>query len=387
MKPKVLYLCPNGYLGGAERFVLEAGLIHLSQNSDLDAEILFFGDGVAVDKAHEYGIKCRVLENQFRFKNIVQLYKALKEIKSIVENENFNIVHSTMPYAHIISSMALQFSTVKKLWFQHGPLTQWDPIGAFFSTDAILYNTTYLRDEHCKNLKQSFSPSIEKIVPYSINEDKPEPSEVSRIKEEIGNDKFRILLLGRICPWKGYETAFKALHQLFEKFPAFKNIVRLSVVGDVGRTEDQPYYDGLKDLVKKYQLEEVVKFWGQQQNPQNFMGSHHVFLHTSNIPEPFGLVVGEAMICGALCVGSSVGGTPEMIKHFETGIGFDSTSEDADDLLYPHLENLVSSFYAGNFENDYGQLISAGIAHIQNNFSRKRLGNDLLEIYQNLLRK
>lgn len=387
MKPKVLYLSPNGYLGGAERFVLEAGLIHIGQASEIDSEILFFNDGVAVEKAREYGIKCRVLKNSFRFKNPIQMFKALREIKDIVESENFNIVHSTMPYAHIISSLALQFSSIKKVWFQHGPLTEWDPIGAFFSTDAILYNTTYLRDEHYKNLKQSFTPSFEKIVPYSINEDAPEESDVASIIDEIGKEKFRILLLGRICPWKGYETAFKALNNLFDKYPAFKNIVRVSVVGDVGRVEDQPYYDGLKDLVKKHDLTENVKFWGQQQNPQNFMGAHHVFLHTSNIPEPFGLVVGEAMICGALCVGSSVGGTPEMIKHELTGIGFDSTSPQADELLYPYLENIVRSFYAGNFQKDYGQMINAGVEHIKNNFSRKRLGDDLLGIYQNLLRK
>ncbi len=359
MKPKILYLCPNGYLGGAERFVLEANLIHLSQ--DLESEILFFSDGVAVTKAKEYGIKCRVLENQFKFSKPLQLFRSLKEINKMVIEENFSIVHSTMPYAHIISSLAFYYHPVKTVWFQHGPLGNvFDYIAPFFKSDALLFNTQYLKND-------------------------PESNKVVEIQNKLGSEKLRILLLGRICPWKGYETAIMAIKRIISNQPAMKELIKVSVVGDVGRSEDIPYFDKVKALVSENNLEENFTFWGQQNNPQNFMGAHHVFLHTSNIPEPFGLVVGEAMLSGALCVGSSVGGTPEMIIHGQTGFGFDTTDKNADDLLFPILDNIVNDFSKGRFEKSYGDLIKKGQNHIQQNFSRERLGRDLNDLYRKLL--
>ncbi|MDC1174854.1 glycosyltransferase family 4 protein [Bacteriovoracaceae bacterium] len=383
MKPKILYLCPNGYLGGAERFVLEANLIHLSQ--DLESEILFFSDGVAVTKAKEYGIKCRVLENQFKFSKPLQLFRSLKEINKMVIEENFSIVHSTMPYTHIISSLAFYFHPVKTVWFQHGPLGNvFDYIAPFFKSDALLFNTQYLKNDHENKLFQYFIPQFEKIVPYSINEDLPEPNKVVEIQNKLGSEKLRILLLGRICPWKGYETAIMAIKRIISNHP-MKELIKVSVVGDVGRSEDIPYFDKVKALLSENNLEENFTFWGQQNNPQNFMGAHHVFLHTSNIPEPFGLVVGEAMLSGALCVGSSVGGTPEMIIHGQTGFGFDTTDKNADDLLFPILDNIVNDFSKGRFEKSYGDLIKKGQNHIQQNFSRERLGRDLNDLYRKLL--
>ena len=48
---KVLYISPNGYLGGAERFVVDITRLH--QNTNVECAILFFSEGDAVDLARK----------------------------------------------------------------------------------------------------------------------------------------------------------------------------------------------------------------------------------------------------------------------------------------------------------------------------------------------
>ena len=118
---KVLYISPNGYLGGAERFVLTATVAHL-KSSRIKAAILFFSDGEASREARAAGVECLTLKHKFRMRNPLQFIKALLEIRSIVKSYNPEVLQLTMPYSHIALSLATLGLNVKKVWFQHGPV-------------------------------------------------------------------------------------------------------------------------------------------------------------------------------------------------------------------------------------------------------------------------
>ena len=54
-----------------------------------------------------------------------------------------------------------------------------------------------------------------------------------------------------------------------------------------------------------------------------------VFLHTSITPEPFGLVVCEAMLHDTLVIGSNRGGINDILVNQETGLTYSTDQEDS----------------------------------------------------------
>ena len=104
MSKKVLYVSPNGYLGGAERFVLNACIGHLKYGKD-QPYILFFNDGELVNIVKEQGIPYYILKNKFKFSSPIKLWRAIKETKGFLEANDFDVINLTMPYSQLFMNL------------------------------------------------------------------------------------------------------------------------------------------------------------------------------------------------------------------------------------------------------------------------------------------
>ena len=82
---------------------------------------------------------------------------------------------------------------------------------------------------------------------------------------------------------------------------------------------DQPYEDRLQAMVREHGLEANVIFCGYQKFPADFVNVMDVVIHASIEPEPFGMVVLEAMGMRKPLIGSRAGGVPEMVVEGVTG--------------------------------------------------------------------
>ncbi|MGP4060063.1 N-acetyl-alpha-D-glucosaminyl L-malate synthase BshA [Halobacillus sp. H74] len=81
---------------------------------------------------------------------------------------------------------------------------------------------------------------------------------------------------------------------------------------------DGPEYSECHQLVHDLGLEDQVLFLGKQENVSELLSISDLKLLLSE-KESFGLVLLEAMACGVPCIGTNVGGIPEVIDHGETG--------------------------------------------------------------------
>ncbi|CAM4105507.1 N-acetyl-alpha-D-glucosaminyl L-malate synthase [Bacillus manliponensis] len=81
---------------------------------------------------------------------------------------------------------------------------------------------------------------------------------------------------------------------------------------------DGPELCTIVQLVKKLDIEDRVLFLGKQDNVAELLAMSDLMLLLSE-KESFGLVLLEAMACGVPCIGTNVGGIPEVIQHGETG--------------------------------------------------------------------
>lgn len=72
------------------------------------------------------------------------------------------------------------------------------------------------------------------------------------------------------------------------------------------------------ELVNKLDLHDDVLFLGKQKNISDLLSISDLKLLLSE-QESFGLVLLEAMCCKVPCIGTNIGGIPEVIRHNETG--------------------------------------------------------------------
>lgn len=120
----------------------------------------------------------------------------------------------------------------------------------------------------------------------------------------------RVGLLSTFGRWKGHETFLRALAELS---PGLS--VRGYVIGDpLYRTAGSQYTRAaLEDLASSLGLGTRVGFTGFQR-ADRALRSLDIVVHASTEPEPFGLVIAEAMACGKPLVTTGLGGASEIVS-------------------------------------------------------------------------
>jgi glycosyltransferase involved in cell wall biosynthesis len=93
----------------------------------------------------------------------------------------------------------------------------------------------------------------------------------------------------------------------------------LLVGGDLFALEPD-YVNELKGLAEQLGLNDCLRFTGHVSDVVPFLSAADVVVHSSIRPEPFGLVVLEAMSLGRAVVASAAGGPTELIVSGESGM-------------------------------------------------------------------
>ena len=124
-------------------------------------------------------------------------------------------------------------------------------------------------------------------------------------------------IVGNIREWKGQETVVRAMIEVARERP---DVVCFFV--GASTPADQPYRDRLDRLIADARIEANVRFTGYQTDVPSFVNLMDFVIHASVQPEPFGMVVLEAMAQRKAVLGSRAGGVVEMVVEGETGYTF-----------------------------------------------------------------
>ncbi|WP_054813062.1 glycosyltransferase family 4 protein [Nocardia arizonensis] len=124
-------------------------------------------------------------------------------------------------------------------------------------------------------------------------------------------DAVRIVMVGRLTPWKGQDVLLRAL-ALVRHRPTG---VRL-----VGGTffDEQDYRADLERLAAEIGV--PVEFTGHVDDPGAYFADADIAVHASVTAEPFGQVVVEAMRAGCAVVAADAGGPTEVVRADRDGI-------------------------------------------------------------------
>lgn len=150
------------------------------------------------------------------------------------------------------------------------------------------------------------------------------------------HDKLTVGMAGRINRWKGQKLLVDAAEIVHKQLPD----VVFKIAGDVYSGEDHIKQE-LIQYIEERNLQEVVFLLGQVTDMQSFYSSLDLFVLPSTQPEPFGLVVIEAMEFGLPVVATNHGGPVEII---DEGIdGYLVDYKNADQMAVRIIELLSSS--------------------------------------------
>lgn len=110
---------------------------------------------------------------------------------------------------------------------------------------------------------------------------------------------------------------FRRVKRVTDVIRTFAN-VRVKMPAKLLLVGDGPEYSACHQLVTDLDLEDDVLFLGKQENVSELLSISDLKLLLSE-KESFGLVLLEAMACGVPCIGTNIGGIPEVIDHGDTG--------------------------------------------------------------------
>ena len=167
-----------------------------------------------------------------------------------------------------------------------------------------------------------------------------------------------LAFLGRIAPEKGVEQAIAIAQQAG---------MPLKIAAKVDRADHQYFREVVQPLLRKHALVEYVGEMGDGQK-NAFLGEAYALLFPIDWPEPFGLVMIEALACGTPVIAYARGSVPEVLESGVTG------------WIVESIEEAVQAV---------ARVPAISRAHcrqvFEERFSAFRMAQDYLQIYKMLL--
>lgn len=150
------------------------------------------------------------------------------------------------------------------------------------------------------------------IDPQRFAQRESESSVRSRFSIQSGDEVIGIV--GNVKQWKGQHVVVEALGLLRPSHPQLKCLL-------VGSKADPSYCDRLVARAKELDIpEHALIFTGYEPHPADLMRIMDVVIHASVEPEPFGIVLLEAMGVRRPLIATDLGGPREIVVQDETGI-------------------------------------------------------------------
>lgn len=266
--------------------------------------------GLLLDEGHSVTLACikgTRIENAARNMNIeIAGFSSgspgldnLFTMYTLLNDSAFDIIHShyTKDLWIIVPALKLKGSRTPLVITKH--------LGSYIKKKDILHRFIYNRVDHAvaisnvirDNIIDTTGMSGEKVSvihnfvdleKYSQNEN------VFDIKKEFGinADTVTLGMIGRITPAKGHDDVIEAVNLLKGKNLDFKVIV----VGS-SQADELGFEMGLKEQIRKYDIDNYFVFAGFRSNVPEFIRSFDIFLFPSKA-EAFGLALVEAMAAG-----------------------------------------------------------------------------------------
>ncbi len=253
----------------------------------------------------------------FHTKNI----RAYKELKRVVENGNFDLIHCHTPVGSILTRLAAR--KVRKLgtkvfytahgfhFFKGAPVLNWllyypaEKLMSYF-TDVLI---TMNQEDYLIAKRKLKAKDIRFINGVGIDLEKMKGIQSEKIKREdfgLKSDDIILLSVGELIDRKNHKTVLEAINKIKnEKIHYF-------IVGEGEKREK------LEDMVKQLHLEHNVHFLGYRKDVYALVKMSDIFCFAS-YQEGLPVALMEAMAGALPVVASRIRGNTDLIDEAKGG--------------------------------------------------------------------
>ncbi|MGC2353070.1 MAG: glycosyltransferase family 4 protein [Candidatus Udaeobacter sp.] len=277
---------PLKYYGGTERVVS-----HLTEELVRQGhQVTLFASGDSVTKAHLVAACRRSLRLDKHCMD--QLSYQILMLEHVFQHAaEFDIVHFHIDYLHFPLSRREQITHVTTL---HGRLDIPDlvPLYQEFRDMPVISISNSQREP-------LLWANWQATVYHGL------PADMYQFHDKPG---IYLAFLGRISPEKRVDRAIEIAKQVQ---------IPLKIAAKVDPV-DKDYFESVIDPLLRDPLVEFVGEIGKVEK-ENFLGNAYALLFPIDWPEPFGLVMIEAMACGTPVIAYRGGAVPEVIEEGHTG--------------------------------------------------------------------
>lgn len=253
-----------------------------------------------------------------------EFVKSYRHIKKYVMDNNINIVYTNTSVV-FPAAVAAKKCHVKNVWHVR------EIIKSKYENRVISWIVNHYADVVIVNSKATGDAILvdkEKIkIVYNAVEEISVNHSVSS-----NNNKYEIVvgMAGRINRWKGQKLLIEVAEIVKKHYENVKFLIAGSAYNGEEYLEEE-----LKVLVGEKRLNGSVILLGQVNDMESFYEKLDIFVLPSIQPEPFGLVVIEAMEAGIPVIATKHGGPMEIIEDGIDGflVDYDTPIEMADKIL------------------------------------------------------
>lgn len=347
---KILYLNPSAKLGGAERSLLDLMWSIRRTRPDWRLAMLTGEDGDLVARAREIGVisevvpmppsvaylgdaaaggpaggggfaLCALLARMTEAMPAVARH--VRALRGAISRIAPDVIHSNGFKTHVIAAWAAPRRTpiiwhVRDYLGSRPVMAKLLPLHSARCGAAVANSNSVAADVRalCRGLAVHTvynALDLDRFSPDGTKADLDTRAGLPAARPET----VRVGLLATMARWKGHEVFLHALSMLPSSLPVRGYIIG----GALYQTKGSQYaIEELRAIAVRLGISSRVGFTGFVEEPAAAIRALDIVVHASTEPEPFGLVIAEAMACGKAIVASALGGAAEIISDGETAL-------------------------------------------------------------------
>lgn len=313
---RVVYLDHSAVLSGGE-----LAFVNLLPALDVDPLVLLAEDGPLVGRLTAAGVRCDVVplapstnalrRDQVRGlpgRALVDTGRYVGTLARRVRAERADVVHTISLKAHLYGGPVAALARVPLVWsVQDRIAPDYLPGGAvrLVQLAARLFPSAIIANSRATAATIAGHGPAPVVIPPACDLGEPLPAPTG--------GALTYGLIGRLSPWKGQDVFLRALAIAFPgATTAAGRPVRARLVGSALFGEHD-FEAELHRLADELGWRDAVEFRGFRDDVRAELAAIDVVVHASTVPEPFGMVVPEAMAAGRAVVASRAGGPTEIV--------------------------------------------------------------------------
>ena len=322
-KLRVLQVIPRLGYGGAETGCYD--FVHYLAEKDCGSFIATSGGQLL---RYVKKNKVKVIRLPVHSKNPLLIILNTFILSIFILFKNINIVHARSRAPAWSCFFACFITRRKFVTTFHGTYNFKSKIKKFYNSIMLKSKLTIAGSNFIfSHINENYSEKVKnknklRVIFRGINLDYFNKNNISNLKKEklklewkTSNDKFTILLPGRLTTWKGQEKFIEALNILIEDYNNV-NFQAIILGSDQGR---KVYKKKLIDLSTRYRLLKKINFIDHCNEMPLAYSLADVVVSASIEPEAFGRVAVEAQAMEKPIVASDIGGSKETILKGKSG--------------------------------------------------------------------